>query len=376
MAKTGVGIIGCGNISTTYLRLAPLFRAFEVRAVADIDMAAARARAAQFGVRALTVDELLAAADIDVIVNLTVPAVHFAVTKSILEAGKHAYSEKPVALTPEEGETLRELAARRGLRVGSAPDTFLGGAHQAARAEIDAGSVGRIVAGTCHLMGHGMEDWHPNPDFFYQPGAGPILDMGPYYLTNLVQLIGPVASVAALATTAFATRTIANGPRRGEAIPVGTPTNIHALLEFAGGATVTLGISWDIWRHRHAEMELYGTEGSLYVPDPNFFGGEAVATARDSAPAPVDQQGHPFGIANDDDNGTVRANYRGAGLADMVTAIDAGRAHRCTLDIAVHTVDVMTAILRAGAEKRFVKIASTCERPAALTPDEARALLA
>jgi predicted dehydrogenase len=274
MTKLGVGIIGCGNISTTYCSLAPLFKSLDLRAVADINMDTARARADEYGLRAETVEDLLNAADIDVIVNLTIPEVHFAVTKRILEAGKHAYSEKPLVLTLEEGETLRDLAASKGLRVGSAPDTFLGGAHQQARAVIDAGDVGRIIGGTCHVMSHGMESWHPNPDFFFQPGAGPVLDIGPYYITNLIQLIGPVKSVVSLATATFPTRTIGNGARKGETVPVDTPTNIHALLEFANGATVTLGASWDVWAHRHANMELYGETGSLFVPDPNFFGGD------------------------------------------------------------------------------------------------------
>ncbi len=378
MTQLGVGIIGCGNISTTYLDLAPLFRTLDMRAVADIDAGAAERRAGEYGVRALSVDQMLAAADIDVIVNLTIPAVHFEVTRRILEAGKHAYSEKPLVLTLEEGEMLRDLAEKKNLRVGSAPDTFLGGAHQLARAAIDEGTVGRIVAGTCHFMGHGMEGWHPNPDFFYQPGAGPVLDMGPYYLTNLVQLIGPVKTVAALASTSFDTRTIANGVRTGEVIPVNTPTNIHALLEFHNGATITLSKSWDVWKHRHHEMDLYGTRGSLYVPDPNFFGGPVMATDEGGEAEALPGRDHPFGVDNQDDRNAAsgrRANYRGAGLADMVTAIDEGRAHRCNIDVAVHTVDVMTSILRAGAERRYIDVSTTCERPEALSPDQARALL-
>ncbi len=379
MAQLGVGIIGCGNISTTYLGLAPLFAALEIRAVADINADAAALRAQEYSVPALGVDEILAAPDIDVIVNLTIPAVHYQITRGILEAGKHAYSEKPIVLSLQEGEDLRELAASRNLRVGSAPDTFLGGAHQLARAAIDEGLVGDIVAGTCHFMGHGMEGWHPNPDFFYQPGAGPVLDMGPYYLTNLVQLIGPVKTVAALATTGFGTRTIANGPRTGEIIPVDTPTNVHALLEFHNGATITLGKSWDVWKHRHDEMDLYGTKGSLYVPDPNFFGGPVMATQEGGDPVELPTRDHPFGVDNQDDENAKtgrRANYRCAGLADMVTAIDEGRAHRCNIDVAVHTVDVMTAILRSGAEKRFIDLTTTCDRPEALSPEQARALMA
>ncbi|MFQ1702289.1 Gfo/Idh/MocA family protein [Loktanella agnita] len=372
MTQLGVGIIGCGNISTSYLRLAPLFKSLSIKAVADINMDAAQARAAEFNVRAETPEDLLKAGDIDVVVNLTIPAVHYEVTRRILEAGKHAYSEKPLVLTLQEGEALRELAAAKNLRIGSAPDTFLGGAHQQARAAIDAGDIGRIIGGTCHVMSHGMEAWHPNPDFFFLPGAGPVLDIGPYYVTNLIQLIGPVKSVAALASATFPTRTIGNGAREGETVPVETPTNIHALLEFANGATVTLGASWDVWAHRHAPMELYGETGSLFVPDPNFFGGTVEVGGADKEITGLDTWDHPFGIANQGE----RANYRCAGLADMATAIAEDRAHRCNIDLAVHAVDVMTSILKAGEDRRFVATSTTCERPSALSPEDALALLA
>jgi predicted dehydrogenase len=371
----GVGIIGCGNISTTYLELGPLFRGIEMRAVADLNEAAAATRAAEYGVRAETVDGILAAPDIDVVVNLTVPDAHFAVTRAILEAGKHAYSEKPLTLTLDEAEELRTLATARGLRVGSAPDTFLGGAHQLARAAIDGGKVGRIVAGTAHVMSHGMEHWHPNPDFFFLPGAGPMLDVGPYYVANLIQLIGPVKRVGALASSATPTRTILSKARRGEEIPVATPTNIHALLEFVNGATITLSASWDVWAHRHANMELYGTEGSLFVPDPNFFGGVVEFAGRDGKIAPLDPWDHPFGRANQEHPSGARANYRTAGLADMVAAIETGRPHRCSLELAVHAIDVMTAALRSGETGQFVELLTTCARPEALSPEEARALL-
>ena len=377
MAKLGIGIIGCGNISTAYLTLAPLFRSLDLKAVADVNMDAARQRASEFPVRAETVDDLLAAPDVDVVVNLTVPAVHYEVTRRILEAGKHAYSEKPLVLTLEEGEALRALAESKGLRVGSAPDTFLGGSHQAARAAIDEGRVGRILGGTAHVMGHGMEAWHPNPDFFFKPGGGPVLDMGPYYITNLVQLIGPVRSVAAAAKAGFASRTIGNGPRLGESLDVTTPTDVHAILEFANGAVVTLGASWDVWKHRHANMELYGEEGSIYVPDPNFFGGSVEVSAKGADPEALPEAGHPFGVGNQTDNGgSQRANSRCAGLADMAQAIEEGRRHRCDIDLAVHVVDVMTGILRAGETRAWVDMTTTCERPAALSPEEARALLA
>lgn len=372
MEKLGIGIIGCGNISAAYLRLAPLFSSLEVRAIADLNHDAAAARAKEFAVRALSIEQLLAAEDLDIIVNLTIPDAHFAVTKSILEAGKHAYCEKPFVLTLAEGEQLRALAHARNLRVGSAPDTFLGGAHQQVRALIDNGSIGDVVAGTCHIMSHGMEHWHPNPDFFFLPGGGPLLDMGPYYITNLIQLIGPVKRVVALANAAFETRTILSQPRAGETIPVKTPTNIHALLAFENGATITLSASWDVWAHRHGPMELYGRRGSLLVPDPNFFGGKIEIAGTNRTFENVAPTGHPFAAPNQDGD---LANYRGAGLADMASAIAAGREHRCSLELALHAVDVMTGILRSGETGTFIDMTTTCDRPAALGADEARSLM-
>lgn len=378
MSILGVGVIGCGNISTAYFRLAPLFRGIEMRACADLNAEVAKAQADAFGLRAETVDSLLAADDIDIIVNLTIPDAHFAVSKSILEAGKHVFSEKPFVLSVEEGKELRALAQSRGLRIGSAPDTFLGGAHQQARAHIDSGAVGRITSGTAMVMSHGMEHWHPNPDFFFNPGGGPILDLGPYYVANLVQLIGPVKRVAALSSAATETRTIASEPRKGETIPVRTPTNVHALLEFENGATVTLVSSWDVWAHRHANMELYGTEGSIYVPDPNFFGGEVMAGGGGfSKVETLPAWDHPLGLPNQEENsGEMIANYRTSGLADMAAGILEDRPHRCSLDLALHAIDVMTATLTSGETGAFVTLSTTCDRPAALGPDAARALLA
>ncbi len=373
MKPLGVGIIGCGNISAAYLRLGPLFKALDMRAVADLNMEAATARAAEFGLRAETVDGLLGADDIDVIVNLTIPDAHYAVTRRILEAGKHAYSEKPLVLSLDEGKALAALAAGKGLRVGSAPDTFMGGTHQQARALIDDGAVGRIVAGSCAVMSHGMEDWHPNPDFFFLPGAGPMLDIGPYYVTNLIQLLGPVKRVGALTSSASDTRTILSEPRKGEKIPVKTPTNIHALLEFEQGATITLATSWDVYAHRQSHMELYGDAGSLFLPDPNFFGGTLEMAGKDGAIGNVAAWDHPFGIVND--HAENQANYRTAGLADMAQAIAEGRAHRCSIELAVHAVDVMTSVLRSGETGGFVEMTTTCARPAALGPTEALALL-
>ncbi|WP_217438579.1 Gfo/Idh/MocA family protein [Fertoeibacter niger] len=376
MEKLGIGIIGCGNISTAYLGLAPLFKGLEIRAVADMNMAAAEARAAEYGVQAQSVDDLLANPALDVVINLTIPDAHFAVSQSILQAGKHVYSEKPLTLGLADGLALRDLAAAKGLRVGCAPDTFLGGAHQQARALIDEGRLGTITAGGAAVMSHGMEHWHPNPDFFFLPGGGPMLDMGPYYIANLINLIGPVKRVAALTSSASATRTISSEPRKGQTIPVKTPTNIHALLEFANGATVNLSTSWDVWSHKRVNMELYGTEGSLFVPDPNFFGGTVEFAGPDGVIAPVEPWDHPFGRPNyTTQRGEAMANYRAAGLADMAVALIEGRDQRCSLERTLHGVEVMAAVLTSGETGQFVTLETTCTRPAALSPAEAQALL-
>jgi predicted dehydrogenase len=252
----------------------------------------------------------------------------------------------------------------------------LGGAHQLARKAVDDGVIGKVTAGTAVIMGHGMEHWHPNPDFFFKPGGGPVLDMGPYYIGALINLIGPVKRVAALTSAATPTRTISSKPRAGQKIKVETPTNIHALLEFASGATVTLLASWDVWAHRHPLLELYGTEGSLYVPDPNFFGGEVMATKRDGTAEVLPGWDHPLAVGNHPDgDGPPLANYRAAGLADLADAILRRRDPRCSIDRALHAVEVMTAILASGADGKFKEMKTSCTRPKPLPPDAARALM-
>ena len=376
MAKSlGVGVIGCGNISAAYMGLAPLFKGIEMRACADAAPLMAKARAAEFGLRAMSVGDLLKAEDVDIVVNLTIPAAHYEVSRQVVDAGKHVYSEKPFVLSVKEGQDLAKAAARQGVRVGSAPDTFLGGSHQLARHMIDSGAIGRVTGGTCHVMSHGMEHWHPNPDFFFKPGAGPVLDVGPYYVTNLIQLVGPVKRVVAISSTPSPSRTITSKPRHGEKIAVETPTTVQAVLEFVNGAVITLGSSWDVWAHRHPNMDLYGEDGSLFVPDPNFFGGVLAATRQGKPVKKLPKWDHPFGKPNQQHPQGAVANYRTAGLADMALAILDDRPHRCSMELALHAVDVMTSILKAGETGRAVTIRTGCERPAALGVAEARALL-
>lgn len=371
----GVGIIGCGNISAAYLKLAPLFKSIELRAVADMNMEAAKARGAEFKLRAQTVKDILKNDSIDIVVNLTVPGAHYMVSKSILEAGKHVYSEKPLTLSMAEARDLAAVAKRKKLKVAAAPDTFLGGSHQLARKAIDDGMIGKVVSGTAHVMGHGMEHWHPNPDFFFQPGGGPILDMGPYYIANLINLIGPVKRVGALSGAARKERVISSEPRKGQKLKVKTPTTYHALLEFASGAMITLSASWDVYAHRHQNMEIYGVSGAMFVPDPNFFGGDVKVAGTDTELKTLPAWNHPFGVANMKFTQGKFANYRTAGLADMATGIINKRDIRCSIERMMHVVDVMTSIMKSGETGKFVNLKSTCTRPKALGPDEARALL-
>lgn len=370
-----IGIIGCGNISSTYFRLAPLFKGLSIVACSDIDDSAAARRAGEFGCKPVSIEALLADQTIDLVINLTIPAAHADISRRVLQAKKHVYSEKPFVLSLQQGQELQALARSVNRRIGSAPDTFLGGAHQQAREWIDSGQVGRIIGGSCFLMNHGMEHWHPNPDFFYQAGGGPMLDMGPYYLSNLVQLVGPVKRLMAMSATPARTRTISSEPRAGQTLAVSTPTSVSTLLEFHNGAQITLVVSWDVQQHEHNCMELYGTEATLHVPDPNFFGGElrcANATALHDIPL-----AHPFAMINEVNERDERlANYRGAGLADMVAAIEQQRAHRCDDTLALHVVDIMTSALRSAQSALPVPLQTRCERPAALNAQQAQALLA
>jgi predicted dehydrogenase len=364
MAIIDIGIIGCGNISHSYLKGAARSQQVRVKAVADLRMEAAQERAAEYGVKALTVDRLLTDPEIRIVINLTVPLAHAAVSLQVIEAGKHVYSEKPLATSYAEAQALPRAAAAKGLRVGCAPDTFLGAAHQACRRAIDAGRIGRPIAGSVFFASHGMEHWHPNPEFFFKRGGGPMLDVGPYYITQLVNLLGPVARVAGQATMGSATRTVGSGPLKDSVIKVEVPTTLHALLSFVSGASLTITTSWDVWKHRRQHFEIYGSEGSLSVPDPNFFGGKPMVTERDGDWTALDISGHPFGKPNRYTNsGAHVADYRIIGLLDLAAAIRDGRPHRASCELAMHVMEVLDAAERSSAEGRHVNIETPCSRP-------------
>ena len=360
-----IGMVGCGNISAAYLSTFPQLDAVELVAVADLDMDRAQAIAAEYpGVRALSVDKLLADDGVDLVLNLTVPAAHAEVALRAIAAGKHVYGEKPLAANSAQARQMLQAADDAGLILGSAPDTVLGTGTQTARKAIDDGLIGRPIAATATMVTPGHERWHPNPDFYYQPGGGPLLDMGPYYVSALVTLLGPVTSVIGSASSTRSVRTIGSGPRAGESIPVTTPTHITGILVHATGALSTLVMSFDAVSSRSANIEIHGETGSLTVPDPNRFDGQASLRRLD---------GEDWEVL------PVSAGYlgaaRGIGLQDLALT-PAGSLPRANGLLGFHVLDVMESLLRSAETGAAVAVHSSCERPSAveLTPQGAEAL--
>ncbi len=361
--RLGIGFIGTGNISSAYLKAIlgkdglPGFGVLDVKALSDMRPEAAQARADEFGLKAMSVDDMLADPGIDLVVNLTIPRAHVDVGLKCLAAGKHVYSEKPLGITFAEGRKLLDAANAAGLRIGSAPDTFLGGAHQQARAVVDSGVLGQLVGGTAFMQCPGHESWHPDPAFYYDLGGGPMLDMGPYYITDLINLLGPVAKVSAMSSRLRTERTITSEPKKGQAMPVHIDTHVTGALGFTNGAIVQIAMSFDVAAHKHVPLELYGTEQTLIVPDPNHFGGtvELRSRGRDQDWAEVKLEA-PY----------ADGNYRSLGVADMAAAILDNRPHRANGDLALHVLEVMEAFELAAREGRTVEIKTPVERPAPL----------
>ncbi|MDR7385649.1 Gfo/Idh/MocA family protein [Promicromonospora iranensis] len=358
-----VGIVGLGAISGQYLStFARLGTAWpgvvRLVAVADLDATRAAAVAAEQGVRALTVDELTTDPEVDLVLNLTVPAAHAEIALQAIAAGKDVYGEKPLAATLEEARAVLAAGRAAGVRVGCAPDTVLGAGVQTARAAIDGGAIGEPVAATATMMTPGHERWHPNPDFYYQPGGGPLLDMGPYYVTTLVTLLGPVASVVGTASHTRGTRTIGSGPRQGAVIPVDVDTHVTGVLRHASGALSTLVMSFDSVATRASEIEVHGQAGSLVVPDPNRFDG--------------DVQLHELGGAwrTLPPGAGYRDAGRGYGVADLAVT-PPGVPVRASGDVAYHVLDIMTSLLASAGSGVAVTVESTCERPAVVPLSDA-----
>lgn len=358
-----VGIVGAGNISGQYSASLSRLPQLQVTAVCDLQQERAAALAAQHdGARVLDLPDLLAADDVDVVLALTLPATHADVALAALAAGKHVYVEKPLAASVAEGREVVKAAAGAGLRLGCAPDTVLGTGVQTARAAVDAGRIGTPHSATAFMTTPGHERWHPDPEFYYRPGGGPLLDMGPYYLTSLVHLLGPVARVVGASTRPSATRTIGSGPKAGTSFDVTVDSTITGILEHTSGAVSTLIMSFDIWAARLPRIEVYGTQGSLSVPDPNHFAGPVELYSASA----VDDGWVDLSTID----GGATAGYvdsgRGYGLADMALAIAEGRPHRAGDELGLHVLEIMESVQLAADTHSSVELTTTCERPAAV----------
>jgi len=354
--KIKVGIIGTGNISGIYFQNGKRFESMEVVACADLDVERAKEKAAEHGIRGYSVEDLLADPDIQMVINLTIPAAHASVCLKALEAGKHVYVEKPLAVTREEGQQVLELAKRKGLLVGSAPDTFLGGGIQTSIKLIEDGWIGTPIGATAFMMSGGHETWHPSPEFYYQKGGGPMFDMGPYYLTALIALLGPITRVTGSARASFPERTISSQPKFGQKVKVETPTHVAGIMEFASGPIGTLLTSFDVkGGSTLPRIEVYGSHGTLLVPDPNNFGG----------PISICRSGSKEWSTIPLTHGKAE-NARGVGAADMARAILTGRKHRANGELAFHVLEAMHGFHDAAEQGAHYVMKSTCERPAPL----------
>lgn len=354
MKTVKVGIIGCGNISAIYFQNLNAFGCVQVAACADLDLARAQARAEEFSVpKGCSVQELLADPEIELVINLTIPGAHGQVCLDILESGKHVYVEKPLAVTREEGQAILAKAKEKGLLVGSAPDTFLGGGIQTCIKLIEDGWIGTPVAATAFMMSRGHEHWHPDPEFYYAKGGGPMFDMGPYYLTALVAMLGPIKRVAGMTKISYPERTITSSKKFGQTIQVETPTHIAGVLDFHSGVIGTMVTTFDVFGDSQLpRIEIYGSQGTISVPDPNNFGGPVLLKRHDSADWKEIPLSHGY-----------KENSRGVGVLDMVHAINNGRINRANGSLGYHVLEAMHAFHDSSDQDQYYMMQSTCERP-------------
>lgn len=362
-----IGMIGVGNISGIYLKnLTQIFKEVEVVALCDLIKERALNAQKEYNIAKVydTMEELFLDKEIDIVLNLTRPYQHYEVSRGALEAGKHVYSEKPLGINFEQGKELVELAEKKGLLIGGAPDTFMGAGIQTARKLIDSGLIGDIAGARMCMVSHGVETWHPDPDFFYQVGGGPLLDMGPYYITAITNLFGAVCSVYGSASTTYKERMITAEPHNGEKIIVNTPTHIEAMLKFVSGVNASVITSFDVYKSAQTNIEIYGSKGTLTVPDPNNFSGDIKFYDGEKEEETI----YPLEF-------DYAENSRGLGLADMAKAIETGRAGRATYRQTLHTLDVMDSILESAKTGMPVKVRTEFEREAAMDAEKEHGIL-
>lgn len=359
MEPVTVGVLGCGTISDAYLGTGDRFDVYDIIACADIDLERARSKAEKYGISATDTDGLLADEAIELIINLTPPAVHADTCTQVLESGKHVYVEKPLATDFSSAETILATAAEAGLLVGSAPDTVLGAGLQTCRSVIDEGRIGDPVGATAVWVSGGHEAWHPNPTFYYGEGGGPLFDMGPYYVTALVSLLGPARRVTGSVSRTFSERTITSEPRRGETIDVEVPTHECGIIDFENGSTATLLTSFDTpagstlpW----PTFELYGTDGTLRLPDPNLFDGPVQLQRADTDELVAIPLTHEYTAG------------RGVGVADLAYAIRSDWSHRTSANLASHVLEILDGIREASAAGEHVELSTHVDCPKPLPP--------
>ena len=360
MAKINIGIIGCGNISSIYMENIPKFDHLSLVACADLDIDRARTQAEEYQIpKTYTVQELLNDPDIDLVINLTIPNAHAAVCVQALEAGKHVYVEKPLAITREDAREILDTAGKKGLFVGSAPDTFLGAGVQTALQLIETGEIGVPIGASAFMIGRGPEHWHPDPIFYYKQGGGPMFDMGPYYLTALIALLGPIKRIAGSVRASYAERTILSEPKSGEKITVDIPTHISGTIDFATGAIGTITTSFDAFGGSSLPpIEIYGSKGTLLLPDPNHFGGVVQLRKKDEESFVEIPLTHEFA-----------GNDRGLGVADMAGAILNKRIHRANGQLAFHVLEAMHGFHDSSESGKYYDMESSCEKPDAFPKD-------
>jgi len=352
-----IGVAGIGKISGVYLdNLTGMFgKRVKLTALCDVIFERAEKAATDYHAKAYkSLDEMLNA-DVDIVLNLSQPQYHFEIAFASLKAGKHVYNEKPLCTKREDAAKLMKLAAKKKLRLGGAPDTFLGAGLQTCRKLIDEDRIGSPVAATAFMMNHGPEHWHPAPEFFYKPGGGPMFDVGPYYLSALINLLGVVVRVCGSAKMGSSTRLITSEPFKGAIINVEVPTHVAGILEFAGGAVGTIITSFDVYSHTLPCIEIYGTEGTLRVPDPNTFGGPVYLRRF------REEEWSQIPLVN-----SYTEDSRGLGVTEMAEAIEQGRPHRASAELAYHVLDIMHGMHEAAEEGKYSKLRSKCKRPAAM----------
>ena len=370
-----VGLIGCGNISETYFNCQNIYNNFEIVSCSDINNNVGKETADKYNIKFQKVDDFFLNNQLDLILNLTVPTAHKEIIIKSLKSGKHCFSEKPLATNFNDALEILEIANQNNLYVGCAPDTFLGAAGQKARQLVDNNKIGNIVLGTFNLMSHGMEDWHPNPDFFFKPGAGPVFDVGVYYITQLINLIGPVKRISAISGSVRDERIITSKPRYGEKIKVETPTTLMGTLEFYNNAKIQFFCSWDVWKHNHSTIELYGLKGSMIIPDPNFFSGDILISSKNNTWEKINNDSMLLGFPNQKDNeGKEIANYRGIGLADMINSIKNNEKYRCSLELSIHVLEVMEGIIKSSENEKVYNLKTKPHQPRHLEENEIKKL--